>query len=88
MSTRLTIAMLHDDTIIVANAIGGDGIIAFPMRNGCKTMVSVRALVSRDNALKLTGFRHRSSLLQRRSIRIVGAMEALADSRYFTAGSA
>ena len=58
MSTRLTIAMLHDDPIIVANAIGGDGIIAFPKRGGCKTMVPIRALGSRNNALKLTvGFR-------------------------------
>jgi hypothetical protein len=51
--------MLHDDTIIVANAIGGDGIIAFPKRSGCKTMVSARVLASRDNALKMTGFGYR-----------------------------
>jgi hypothetical protein len=43
MGTRLTIAMLHDDTIIVANAIGGDRIIAFPKRSECKTTVPVRA---------------------------------------------
>ena len=43
MSTRLTIAMLPDDMIIVANAIGGDGIIAFPKRSRCKKMVSVQA---------------------------------------------
>jgi len=78
--------MLDDDTIIVANAVGGDGIIAFPKCSGCKIMVSVRALASRDNAL--TWFEYRSSLLQRRNIRIVGAMEALTDSRYFAAGSA
>ena len=53
MSTRLTIAMLDDDTIIVANAVGGDGIIAFPKCSGCKIMVSVRALASRDNAFKI-----------------------------------
>ena len=80
--------MLHDDMIIVANAIGGDGIIAFPKPSGCKTMVSVQALAWRDNALRLTGFEYQSSLLQRRNIRIVGVMEALSDSRYFAAGSA
>jgi hypothetical protein len=77
--------MLHDDMIIVANAIGGDGIIAFPMPSRCKTMVSVPALASRDNALRLTGFEYQSSLLQRRNIRIVGVKEAPSDSRYFAA---
>jgi len=80
--------MLLDDTIIVANAIGGDVIIALPKRSGCKIRVSVRALASRDNALKLTGFEYQSSLLQRRNIRIIGVMKELSDSRYFAAGSA
>ena len=80
--------MLDDDTIIVANAIGGDGIIAFPKCSGCKIMVSVRVLASRDNAFKIDRVRVSSSLLQRRNIRIVGAMEALTDSRYFAARSA
>jgi hypothetical protein len=63
--------MLHDDTIIVANAIGGDGIIALPKRSGCKTMVPIPALGSRDNAPKID---RRFSLLQRQNIRIAGAM--------------
>lgn len=88
MSTRLTIAMLHDDSIIVANAIGGDGIIALPKRSGCKTMASVQALALHDNALKLAEFGYRSSLFPRRNIRIVGVMKALTEAHYFAAGSA
>jgi hypothetical protein len=88
MSKGLTTAMPLDDTIIVGNAIRGDGIIAYPKCSGCKTVVSIRALASRDIALKLTGLGYRSSLLQRRNIRTVGTMEALTDSRCLATGKA